>query len=948
MKGDGAHPHARHRRGGRRPGAPLQGRVLGRARRRARALGVDRAVLRPAPHGGARRDQGLVRSEGAHEPGQDREPAEAGRPLALPLQAGLPRRGAGHACSTGARGAGCRAPWRCATTTATAASSTPARCARATASRATRRTSRAGAPTRCASRSRASSAGEGFASEAVREAFELCVSCKGCRRECPTGVDMARMKIEFLHHDRAAQRLQRARPAGGHAAGLRAVGFAVRAARERRAAPAGRLARPARAHGLRRAPPAAGLQRASLARRASRRTSPADGREVVLFADTFNNWFEPAQPRRGPARAWRPPASRSCRRAATDSRPLCCGRTYLSAGMVDRAKAESRRMIDALAPWIERGVPVVGLEPSCLYSLKDEFLAMHPGRLARGRACRAGRHLRELRREGRARRREASPGGEGAPPEFLVHGHCHQKAFGAFDDTLAALRAVPGARVTRRRVELLRHGRLLRPRALRRLDGDGRGLAAAGRARREPGNDGRRGRDELPPPDRPRRLARGRASRRGPRGRARAMSAAAGHASSRRCATRSPSSRWARRRPTSRSARARSTGRPVRVALVENRIASGSIGKAEVAKLGAAASRSPRARSRPWSSTSIRPARASPRGSRRSARFGASSARRSRHAWRARRIAVVLGPQLLRRRQHARARRARGGSSARERSSRCRGRRSSPRRRAPTRWTRCSAPSPRPRSARRARAKAMRRQRGVVAGHGPGRPGCARRWSPTPAPGTRFHERHQALRERLEKGLTTRQPETLRRKELERLFAEGYEATECDGVITGTARARRGSRSRCWASSARRHVGRRACLALRAGGLAPRHRVARARRDPPRLRIARGEARGREGGAHRNSSSTWARRWRALAARGTHVELTILDRAGGGVYVALAAPATRVAVGLRGRHPGPAGRGRGEHTGSQPRRGGRHLRVPARRRGRRGAQAGPAALTTQP
>ena len=224
MKGDGAHPHARHRRGSRRPGAPLQGRLLGRARRRARALGMDRALLRPAAHGGARRDQGLVRPEGAHEPRQDREPAEAGRPLALPLQARLPRRGAGHARSTGARGAGCRAPWRCATTTATAASSTPGRCARATAStRDEAHLTRGRANTLRLALSGQLGA-EGFVSDAVREAFELCVSCKGCRRECPTGVDMARMKIEFLHHDRAAQRVQRARPAGGHAAGLRARG----------------------------------------------------------------------------------------------------------------------------------------------------------------------------------------------------------------------------------------------------------------------------------------------------------------------------------------------------------------------------------------------------------------------------------------------------------------------------------------------------------------------------------------------------------------------------------------------------------------------------------------------------------------------------------------------------------------------------------------------------
>jgi Fe-S oxidoreductase len=115
--------------------------------------------------------------------------------------------------------------------------------------------------------------------------------------------------------------------------------------------------------------------------------------------------------------------------------------------MVDRAKAESRRMLDALAPWIERGVPVVGLEPSCLYSLKDEFLAMHPGDSRAAALAELALTFESF--VARAVREGAKLAWrDGDPPEFLVHGHCHQKAFGGFDDTLAALRAIPGAKAS--------------------------------------------------------------------------------------------------------------------------------------------------------------------------------------------------------------------------------------------------------------------------------------------------------------------------------------------------------------------------------------------------------------------------------------------------------------------------------------------------------------------
>jgi FAD/FMN-containing dehydrogenase/Fe-S oxidoreductase len=288
--------------------------------------------------------------------------------------------------------------------------------------------------------------GDGFGSDAVREAFELCVSCKGCRRECPTGVDMARMKIEFLSHDRARR---------GFSLRDRAVGqLPAYAPWASRFAPLVNL--------MQRMPVLSGALRALVcfdgrrelpawSSRSWLSTQPRDvngsgAGTVILFADTFNNWFEPHN--LDCARRVIEAAGYSVVPArAQDGRPLCCGRTYLAAGMVDRARAEAARTIEALGPWVARGIPVVGLEPSCLFTFQDEFLGLNPhdGRareLARlampfesfiANALRAGATNVAWR---------DAPAGE-----FLVHGHCHQKSFGTFDDTLAALRAIPGATV---------------------------------------------------------------------------------------------------------------------------------------------------------------------------------------------------------------------------------------------------------------------------------------------------------------------------------------------------------------------------------------------------------------------------------------------------------------------------------------------------------------------
>jgi Fe-S oxidoreductase len=127
------------------------------------------------------------------------------------------------------------------------------------------------------------------------------------------------------------------------------------------------------------------------------------------------------------------------------SRPLCCGRTFLSVGLVDQARREAERTLAALAPYVERGVPVIGLEPSCLLGFRDEIPAMLPGDAARRVADRALTFEEFLAREAAAGRL-ALPLNKVAD-RALLHGHCHQKAFDAMGAVETVLRLVPGLAV---------------------------------------------------------------------------------------------------------------------------------------------------------------------------------------------------------------------------------------------------------------------------------------------------------------------------------------------------------------------------------------------------------------------------------------------------------------------------------------------------------------------
>jgi Fe-S oxidoreductase len=283
---------------------------------------------------------------------------------------------------------------------------------------------------------------DGFTGDEMKETLDLCVSCKGCRRECPTGVDMARMKIEFLHHYHARhglplrERLVAELPA-----------YAPAAARMRGVLNL-RDRLPGAARLSERWPVSPPPHPAGLAQARTERPAPAgrcigDGRDVVLFGDTFNRYFEPENLSAARVVLDRP-ATAATRSGAT-GRPLCCGRTYLAAGMVEKARPRPAAPSQALAPPVARGARVVGLEPSCLLTMRDEFGSLLP-REEVAPLARAAFLLEEAL---------ADDFDQGRVPPFRaqaarvahLHGHCHQKAFGVMGSVETVLRAVPGLEV---------------------------------------------------------------------------------------------------------------------------------------------------------------------------------------------------------------------------------------------------------------------------------------------------------------------------------------------------------------------------------------------------------------------------------------------------------------------------------------------------------------------
>ena len=147
-----------------------------------------------------------------------------------------------------------------------------------------------------------------------------------------------------------------------------------------------------------------------------------------------------------PSASWRGPAIASLTPDPARGRPLCCGRTFLSAGLVDQARNEAQRMVDALAPYVAAGAPIVGLEPSCLLTLRDEFPALLPGSATKALAANA-QLFEEFVDAERAAGRFELPLKPMPGQTALLHGHCHQKAFATVGAAVKALQLIPGLKV---------------------------------------------------------------------------------------------------------------------------------------------------------------------------------------------------------------------------------------------------------------------------------------------------------------------------------------------------------------------------------------------------------------------------------------------------------------------------------------------------------------------
>jgi Fe-S oxidoreductase len=286
---------------------------------------------------------------------------------------------------------------------------------------------------------------DAFADPKLAAAMELCVGCKGCKRECANQVDMAAIKIEYqaqvnelrgvshrdwlvaglprwLRHRRILRSLLRWRNRTPWLAKLGEFIFGIAAQRK--------LPEPAAAPYN---APTIGV------------APETNDRDVILFVDTFAMHFEPEI-----AQAAHQVLTAAGYRVITlqalpadePERALCCGRTYLSLGQVEAARYEARRLQAALRPALAAGIPIVGLEPSCILSLRDDHLKLGLGEEAVALSKQVYLFEEFIAKE-HDRKRFTLEFKPLPRRKTLVHGHCHQKAVGAMKSLRKVLRLIP-------------------------------------------------------------------------------------------------------------------------------------------------------------------------------------------------------------------------------------------------------------------------------------------------------------------------------------------------------------------------------------------------------------------------------------------------------------------------------------------------------------------------
>jgi Fe-S oxidoreductase len=278
--------------------------------------------------------------------------------------------------------------------------------------------------------------------EALHEVLDLCLECKACRSECPMSVDMAALKSEALAHRYAMHGTPLGARIFGHVRELNRAGAALAPLSNWMAGFGPLRALADRWLGIDRRRALPRFARESLPRWYDSRTPPTDRSrrgDLVFLADCFTSFTEP-----GIGRA----AISLLERAGWTVHlvsDVCCGRALISKGLLRQARERHGALVDRLEPWARRGVPIVGVEPSCVFTLTDELVALAPGNPRAGAVAAAAHLADELVLDAL---------GDGsldvAPLETPVvfHGHCHQKAAHASAPTIGLLRHVAGERVT--------------------------------------------------------------------------------------------------------------------------------------------------------------------------------------------------------------------------------------------------------------------------------------------------------------------------------------------------------------------------------------------------------------------------------------------------------------------------------------------------------------------
>jgi FAD/FMN-containing dehydrogenase/Fe-S oxidoreductase len=281
--------------------------------------------------------------------------------------------------------------------------------------------------------------------ERLHEILDLCLECKACKSECPLSVDMATMKSEFLAHYQEEHGVPLRSRLFGAIRPLNRLGAA--------AAPLSNLPgrfKPARAllervAGIDRRRPLPRFARETLLRWDRKRSRPARGSrgDVVFLADSFTTFTEPAIGRA---------AIELLERAGWNVRlesAGCCGRSSISKGLLDQARGMAEAMVGRLAPDAARGVPIVGCEPSCLLTLREEHLSLLPDDPRAQVVADQTRLVEELLVEAIDDGGLALGAGSAVSGRPIVfHGHCHQKALAGTAATVALLERIPGAQVT--------------------------------------------------------------------------------------------------------------------------------------------------------------------------------------------------------------------------------------------------------------------------------------------------------------------------------------------------------------------------------------------------------------------------------------------------------------------------------------------------------------------